>query len=221
MRLNAELAGHIELSFLAPDATQADIEQLCQQAQEFSLAAVVVSPARVILASMLLEASSISVATVVSSPFGLADSDTKRFEAEAAVDNGADAISVCVHPGQVRDGESQDPALVRELRDVVHAVDERPVTAVLDPRWLSDKEMIRVCRLVEEAGVQRVQLPSDFCDEEPQPDQVKIWRKMLGSGLELTAVAIDANAGPPLQDLLDAGAQRLGLRFSRLDSIST
>ena len=84
----SELARYIDHTLLKPEATKAQIEQLCAEAAEHQFASVCVNGSRVELAYSLLEDSNVQVCTVVGFPLGAMDADAKRYETEAAVDAG-------------------------------------------------------------------------------------------------------------------------------------
>ena len=85
----SELASYIDHTLLKPDATRAQLEQLCAEAAEHQFSTVCVNGSRVELAYSLLEDSDVQVCTVVGFPLCAMDADAKRYETEAAVDAGA------------------------------------------------------------------------------------------------------------------------------------
>ena len=89
----SELASYIDHTLLKPDATRAQLEQLCAEAAEHQFSTVCVNGSRVELAYSLLEDSEVQVCTVVGFPLGAMDADAKRYETEVAVDLGASAVS--------------------------------------------------------------------------------------------------------------------------------
>src|SRR5256714_5560685 len=147
MNLNAhELAALIEYQLLKPDASVADVDRVCTEARAHGFASVCVNGSRVIRAAARLEESEVKVATVVGFPLGAMDADAKRYETEVAIDNGAQEISVVINIGWLKDGN--DAAVLRELRDVVEAADERPVGVILEAGLLTREEQIRACQLI-------------------------------------------------------------------------
>ena len=141
-----DLARCIDHTLLRADAVAKDIERLCAEAREHRFYAVCVNGSWVVQARHLLDGSAVKVATVVGFPLGAMDSDTKRFETEAAIDNGAQEIDVVINLGRLKDGNYD--YVLRELRDVAEAADERPVKVILETGLLTHEEKIRACRLV-------------------------------------------------------------------------
>src|SRR6185369_3204104 len=109
-------AQYIDHTLLKPDATAGEIDQLCREAIEHRFWSVCVNCSRVARAYALLEETEVKVACTVGFPLGAMSPDSKRFEVEAAIDDGAHEIDVVLNIGKLKDGE--DAAVLRELRDV-------------------------------------------------------------------------------------------------------
>src|SRR5207253_2958003 len=82
----------IEHTLLRPDATASEIDQICQEAKEFGFHGVCVNTGWIARAAARLEETDCQVIATVGFPLGASESDSKRFETEAAVDNGAHEI---------------------------------------------------------------------------------------------------------------------------------
>jgi deoxyribose-phosphate aldolase len=202
-----ELAGLIEHTGVRPEATIKDIERLCAEAREHSFYAVCVNGARVQLARHLLDETSVKIVASVGFPFGAASGDVKRYETEAAVDEGAHEIDVVLNLGRLKDGD--DKFVLRELRDVVEAADERTVKVILETCLLTNDEKIRASRLAVEAGAHFVKTSTGFSTGGATLDDVRLMRATVGpefgvkasGGIRVTATALA---------MIEAGATRLG-----------
>ncbi|HTV75565.1 MAG TPA: deoxyribose-phosphate aldolase, partial [Candidatus Baltobacteraceae bacterium] len=142
----AQLAAFIDHTLLKADATAKDIEKLCAEALENKFFSVCVNGSWVASVHHLLEGSDVKVASVVGFPLGAMSSDAKRFETEAAIDDGAQEIDVVLNVGKLKDGD--DKYILRELCDVVEAADERTVKVILETCLLTEEEKIRACKIV-------------------------------------------------------------------------
>jgi len=153
---------------------------------------------------------------VVGFPFGAADADAKRYETEAAIDNGAQEINTVINLGWLKDGE--DSAILRELRDIVEAADERPVGVILELPLLSPAEKARACQLIAESAAKSLIASAGFGSGEPSVEEIKALRELLGEKLGVTAAGI-IDDPQSAQALIEAGATRLatcaGVRLLR------
>ncbi len=151
-----ELAHLIEHTLRSADATRADIERLCSEARSHGFSSVCVNGSRIMQAVHVLEESEVKVTCAVGFPLGASDADTKRYETEVAIDNGAHFIEVSLNIGRLRYGD--DAYVLRELRDIVEAADERPVSVYLDVMLLTGEELRRASRIAVNAALKGITL---------------------------------------------------------------
>lgn len=206
--MTADLAAKIERTLFAADATKRDVEKLCAEAREKAYFAVCVNGSRVELARTLLEDSEVKVVALVGFPLGASDSDAKRYETEIAVDNGAHEIECVIAVGKLKDGDHR--YVLRELRDIVEAADERPVKAVLEAHLLTPEELATVCELALDSGVRLVATATDFHSPEATIEMVKRLRERLGGELGIKAAGNIRDAQMAMA-LIEAGATRIGM----------
>jgi deoxyribose-phosphate aldolase len=204
------LESYIEFALFAPDATRTAIEKLCAEAKEKNYRAVCVNGSRVGLACAILEETNIKVVALVGFPLGANDSDAKRYETEVAVDSGAQEIEFVINVGRLKDGERQ--LILREMRDIAEAADERPVKAILETHLLTRDEKILACQLALDSGIQFVATSTDFHSPAVILDDVKLLRETVGEqfGVKAAGQIRDMQTA---QALIEAGATRLGIVF--------
>jgi len=201
------LALLIDQQLLNPDATRHDIKRVCREARGQGFRSVWVHGSRVVEAVALLEESEVKLATVVGFPSGAMEPDAKRYETEVAIDNGAQEVNVVINLGWLKDGS--DAAVLRELRDVVEAADERPVGVMLETALLTQAEKVRACELAIDAGAKSVITCTGFGIGEATIEDVKLLRGIVESKLEVTAVGTIPDLCRALA-LIEAGATRIG-----------
>ena len=202
-----DLARYIDHTLLKPDATAEDIRRLCSEAKHHKFFAVCVNGSWVQLARHCLDGTDVKVASVAGFPLGAMETDAKRFEAEAAIDAGAHEIDVVINIGRLREGD--DKFVLRELRDIVEAADERPVKVILETCLLTDDEKIRACTFVVEAGAHFVKTSTGFSKAGATIEEVKLLRREVGPDFGLKASGGIRDAVTALA-MIEAGATRLG-----------
>ena len=203
----AQLAAFIDHTLLKPETSLAQIEQLCAEAREHQFFSVCVNGSWVATAYQLLEDSDVKVASVVGFPLGAMASDAKRFETEAAIDDGAHEIDMVLNIARLKAGD--DKYVLREIIDVVEAADERTVKVILETCLLTDEEKIRACHLVVESGAQFVKTSTGFSTGGATVADVKLMRETVGPKF-----GVKASGGirdlPTALAMIEAGATRLG-----------
>ncbi len=202
----AELARYIDHTLVRPEATREDITRICLEAREYGFHGVCVNGAHVELAYSLLEDTIVKVTGMVGYPLGASDPDAKRYETEVAIDQGAHEIEMVLNVGRLREGDQA--SILRELRDIAEAADERPVKVILETRLLSINERRLACELALDSGVHYVctntGLGSDATWEE-----VAELRLLVGEKLGVKACGGIMDLQKVLA-LIEAGATRLG-----------
>jgi len=201
------LARYIDHTLLKPEASLKDIERLCAEARSYNFYAVCVNGSWVTQARHFLDGSDVKVATVVGFPLGTTDSDTKRFETEAAIDNDAQEIDAVINIGRLKDAD--DEYVLRELRDVVEAAAERPVKVIIETCLLTSAEKIRACRIVLDAGAQFVKTSTGFSTGGATVADVKLLREIVGETFGVKAAGGIRDTQTALA-MIEAGATRLG-----------
>jgi hypothetical protein len=116
---DGSLSHMIDHTLLKPDATQDQIAELCYEARKCGFAAVCVNPSYVRLCSELLKDSDVLVCTVVGFPLGATSTESKVFETQKAVRDGAAEVDMVINVGALR---SRDYELVeRDIASVARA----------------------------------------------------------------------------------------------------
>src|SRR5680860_491909 len=98
-RAAAELADLIDHTLLAPSATAAAIDRLCDEARGRALFSVCVNPCWVARAKQRLAGSEVRVCTVIGFPLGANTGASKAGEARDAVEQGADELDMVMNVG--------------------------------------------------------------------------------------------------------------------------
>ena len=204
----ADLAAKTDLAYWKPIVTPKEFAVLCADARAKSIRAVGVTGSRLVLAAAGLEDSAVQVIALVGFPMGTSDSDVKRYEAEVAVDFGAQEIELVLNLDHLKNNSHK--AMMRELNDVVDAADERAVCAVLETRALTRAELITACDYISDSGVKCVSTGTDFWpDSRVDTDDIKAIRDALNEKIAIKAVG-NIRDSELAQQLIEAGAARIG-----------
>ncbi len=203
----AQLARYIDHTLLKPEATRTDIERLCAEAREHHFASVCVNGSRVEQAAHLLESSDVKIATVVGFPLGAMDADAKRYETEAAIDQGAHEIDMVLNIGRFKDGDHK--YVIRDIRDIVEAADERIVKVILETCLLTDEEIVTACKLALEAEAHFVKTSTGFNKAGATIEHVRLMRETVGFNCGVKASGGVRDTASALA-MIRAGVSRLG-----------
>ena len=210
---DAGLAALIDHTLLKPDASEAQIAQLCHEARKYNFASVCVNPTHVQLCAQLLKGSAVRVCTVVGFPLGATPPEVKAFETRRALDDGATEIDMVINIGALR---SKDYVLVaRDIAAVVataHAGGAL-VKVIIEAALLTDEEKVIACKLAQEAGAEFVKTSTGFASGGATPHDVELMRRAVGPGMGIKAAG-GIRTYAEAQQMIEAGATRIGASAS-------
>jgi deoxyribose-phosphate aldolase len=211
------VAALVDHTLLKPEATEADVVALLQEAEELEVFAVCVSPTMVATAKSF-RTGEYAIASVVGFPSGKHLSSIKAEEARLAVAAGADEIDTVIDVGSALEGDFE--AVRADVAAVFDAIPDHIVLKVIVESaallaFGGEQRLVDVCRIAEDAGADFVKTSTGF---HPSGGAsvlaVELMAGTVGDRLGVKAsggirTAADAVA------MLDAGATRLGLSGTR------
>lgn len=202
-------ASLIDHTLLKPEATEADIRKLCQEAVEFGFASVCVNPAWVKKAAEFLQGSDVPVCTVIGFPLGATLPDVKAFEARRAIFNGAREVDMVINIGALKSGD--DCLVEDDIKAVVEAAHENGILCkvIIETALLTDEEKVRACLASKNAGADFVKTSTGFAKGGATADDVALMRQTVGKGLGVKASG-GVKGIEDARAMFEAGATRIG-----------
>ena len=201
------LARRIDHTLLKPEATEAQILTICDEALEHHFFGVCINSFWVPLASRKLSSSAVRVVAVVGFPLGAAASESKVFETSWAVQNGAQEVDTVLNIGALKSGKTQ--LIESELKNIVSAAQGNPVKLILETHLLLESEMKLACLLAENAGVAFIKTSTGFSGGGARVEDISKIRAWLSPQTQIKASGGIRSLEDALA-LLEAGATRLG-----------
>lgn len=198
----------IDHTLLKPEATKEMIENLCREAKEFDFKSVCVNPYWVSTAYEELRDSDVLVCTVVGFPLGATTKETKFFETDFAVQEGADEIDMVINVGALK--SKQYDVVLEDIKSVVQAANGRTVKVIIETCLLTDEEKVKACELSKEAGANFVKTSTGFSTTGANVEDVELMRSIVGDALEVKASGGIRDLDTALK-MIEAGATRLGV----------
>jgi len=200
----------IDHTLLKPDATQAQIDQLCAEAERYRFKSVCVNPTWVTrCVERLSGAPEVAVCTVIGFPLGANVPETKVFEAVRAISAGAREVDMVMNIGALKSG---DRALVE--RDIVGVVeiahsDDALCKVILETGLLTPAEIELACRIAQAAGADFVKTSTGFGQGGATVADVARMRQTVGPTMGVKASG-GVRSLADVQALVAAGATRIG-----------
>lgn len=202
----------IDHTLLKPEADEAAVLLLIEEAKKYEFASVCVNPYWVALASKELAGTSVDICTVIGFPLGANTTATKAFEAADAIKNGATEIDMVINVGALKSGDEE--TVLKDIKAVVEsAQDKALVKVILENCLLTDREITTASKLSVQAGADFVKTSTGFSTGGATIKDVALMRKIVGPTIGVKAsggvrTAEDAKA------MIHAGASRVGASSS-------
>ncbi|MBL8693953.1 MAG: deoxyribose-phosphate aldolase [Planctomycetes bacterium] len=209
----AHLAAQIDHTLLKPDATYAQVDELCEEAAQFGFATVCVNPLFVRRSARRLSGTRSRVCTVVGFPLGATFADVKAAEARRAIGDGATEVDMVVAIGALKSGD--DAAVTRDIALVADACREGGaiLKVILECCLLTDDEKARGARACVTGGADFVKTSTGFSTGGATAADVALLRRVVGPAMGVKAAGgiRDLAAAQAMQR---AGADRIGASAS-------
>jgi deoxyribose-phosphate aldolase len=211
------VAALVDHTLLKPEATEADVAMLLQEADELEVFAVCVSPTMVATVKSL-RTGEYQIASVVGFPSGKHFSAIKAEEARLAVSAGADEIDMVIDVGSALEGDFD--AVRSDIATVFEAIPSYAVLKVIVESAAlialgGEQRLVDVCRIAEDAGAGFVKTSTGFHPSGGASVRaVELMANTVGDRLGVKASGGIRTAGDAVA-MLNAGATRLGLSGTR------
>ena len=201
------IAKTIDHSLLKPEMTRDEVRSGCEIAKKYSVAAVCCKPSDVKFCAEILRGSDVEIGTVVGFPHGSSTTETKVFETQQAILDGATEIDMVINIGKLKSGLFEEVKF--DIASVVEAANGKMVKVILENAYLTNEEKVIACKLTEEAGAQYVKTSSGYAPSGATIDDVKLMKSSISSHMKVKSAGgvrtLDA-----LIEMLDAGVERSG-----------
>ena len=177
---------YIDHTLLKPDATKAQILQLCEEAKKYNFMTCMVNPSWIPTVKEALKGSDVLSACVIGFPLGAMTCATKVFETKNALEMGAD-----------------------EIKAVKEACGNRLLKVIIETCLLTDEEKKRATQDVILGGADFVKTSTGFSTHGATVEDVKILKAAAGDAIQVKAAG-GVRSKDDLYAMIEAGAQRIG-----------
>jgi deoxyribose-phosphate aldolase len=204
-----QLAATLDSTNLRLDATETDIQRLCEEAATLGCACVMIYPTSIPLARKVLAGTSLAIGTVIGFPSGRFSTEGKASEIAIATKAGAREVDIVMDYSALKAGRLSEVAHeLAELTTQAHAAGAL-IKVITENCYLDEPLMLQALRLCEDSGVDFIKTSTGFGSHGAKVEHIALWAKHRRGSIRLKA----AGGIRTLADattLLTAGAARLG-----------
>jgi deoxyribose-phosphate aldolase len=206
--LNREtIARSIDHTLLRGDATQGDIDNLCQEARDFGFHSVCINPSFVKRSKELLKASEVKVTTVIGFPLGATLTDVKVYEAMNAAHFGANELDIVINIGALKSGDWK--TVRKDLSDVIMATSGLIHKAIIETCYLNEDEKKKAVMTALDAGAEFIKTSTGFGPKGAEIEDVLLIKSLVGDSAGIKAAG-GIRTLQQVVDFIEAGATRIG-----------
>lgn len=200
---------YIDHTLLKADAKKDEIKKIVDEANEYDFKSVCVNSSYV---SFIRDMDKdIRITSVVGFPLGAVAIEAKAFEAQIAIEDGADEIDMVINIGRLKD---KDYSYVK--KDIEYMRKKtlgKTLKVIIETCLLTDEEKIKACELSKEAGADFVKTSTGFSTGGATEEDVALMRKTVGEKMGVKASG-GIHSYEDAIKMINAGATRLGCSAS-------
>ena len=205
----SKILSMVDHTLLAPAATWAEIQQICDDAMKYHTATVCIPASYVARckAYMADRPEKVGVCTVIGFPTGYSTTAVKVFEAADAVKNGADEVDMVINIGMLKDG--RDEEVLAEIDAIKDACAGKPLKVIIETCLLTEGEKVRMCDIVNRSKADFIKTSTGFSAAGATFEDVKLMAEHMAPGKQIKAAGGIASLDDA-QKFIRLGATRLG-----------
>ena len=204
-----QLAKFIDHTNLKTTATTKDMELLCQQAVDYGFKMVAINSVQSTLCAKLLKNTTINTGAAIGFPLGQTTIESKVFEAENAILNGASEIDYMINLTAVKDNDFD--YVLKEMKMMVDICSKYyvPVKVIFENCYLTKEEISKLCYIALEVEPDYIKTSTGFGTGGATLEDVKIMKSIVKDKVKVKAAGGIRDKETFIQ-MIQAGASRIG-----------
>ncbi|HHT65094.1 MAG TPA: deoxyribose-phosphate aldolase [Clostridiales bacterium] len=202
----AAILSKVDHTLLSVDSTWDDIKSICDDGITYKTASVCIPPSFVKAAADYVSGR-VPICTVIGFPNGYATTAVKCFEAEDAVNNGADEIDMVINIGWLK--EKKYDFILDEINQVKAACQNRILKVIIETCLLTDEEKIEMCKIISQSQADYIKTSTGFSTGGATKEDVALFARHISPSKKIKAAGGIASL-KDAEDFVNLGAERLG-----------
>lgn len=201
-----EILRKVDHTLLSQTATWEEIKIICDDAIKYQTASVCIPPSFVKQAKEYV-GDRMEICTVIGFPNGYATLDTKKFETENALKNGAGEIDMVIAIGRLKEGNDEE--VLKEILALKEICSDKILKVIVETCLLSEEEKIRMCKLVTESKADFIKTSTGFSEAGATFEDIRLFRRYVGENVKIKAAG-GISSFDDAKKFIELGADRLG-----------
>ncbi|HCY07035.1 MAG TPA: deoxyribose-phosphate aldolase [Erysipelotrichaceae bacterium] len=203
-----EFTSYIDHTFLKADASSKEIDRFCDEAKKLNVKAIAVNPSWIKYCKEQLKDNEVKVVAAIGFPLGQNTIETKCFETEEAIKNGADEIDYVINISYVKDKKYN--LIKEEMIKIVEICRKNNVICkvIFENFYLTKEEIVKLSKLASEVKPDFIKTSTGFGTGAATLEDVKLMIENCGD------VSVKAAGGirsfDEFKEFVKLGAKRIG-----------
>ncbi|WP_194768520.1 deoxyribose-phosphate aldolase [Tamlana sp. I1] len=202
------ISQYLDYTLLESTATERDVIDLCNNARTNNYYSICVNGCYVSLAKQFLQDTKIKVSTVVGFPLGSMTTKAKIYEAQQAIEDGAEEIGMVINLGYVK--SKNYVSILKDITDVKMAIGSTPLKVIIEISELNKNEIVKISEICIDAKADFIETSTGFSKSGATLTAIKIIKKTIKDAAQIKASG-DILDFESAVKYLEVGADRLGI----------
>lgn len=204
-----ELNKYIDHTMLKAYAQEKDIIKLCDEADKYKFKSVCINPCYVSLVKSYLGKlkSNVKICTVIGFPLGQNTIETKVFEVQNAINNGAEEIDMVINIGALLDKKFE--YVEKEISDIRKICEGKILKVIIETCYLDEGNIKIMTEICNKLNVDYIKTSTGFGTRGASENDVIIMNKYKNNKLQIKASG-GISDRKVAEKMIELGATRLG-----------
>jgi deoxyribose-phosphate aldolase len=199
----------IDHTNLKPDATEQQIAQLCQEAVDYAFCMVAINQVQTRFCANFLRGTSVHTGAAIAFPLGQTSIAAKAFEAQDAINQGAQEIDFVLNLTEVKKGNHA--YTLDEMGTMVEVCRRQNIVSkiIFETAYLTLDEIATLCHLANQVKPNFVKTSTGFAPKGATLEHVRLMRQECNPQIQVKAAGGIRDVETFLA-MIEAGATRIG-----------
>ncbi len=201
-----EILSRVDHTLLTQSATWDEIKVICDDGMRYKTASVCI-PASYVKAAKEYVGDGLKICTVIGFPNGYSTTETKCFETDDAIKNGADEIDMVINIGWLKDKRYDD--ILNEIKQIKSVCGKRVLKVIIETCLLTDEEKKKMCEIVSLSGADYIKTSTGFSTSGATKEDIALFAANVSKSVKIKAAG-GISSIADAEDFINLGADRLG-----------
>lgn len=201
-----EILKYVDHTLLKQQSTWDDIKIICDDGIKYGVASICIPSSFVKKAKEYVD-DNLKICTVIGFPNGYSTTETKVFETDDAVKNGADEIDMVINIGMLK--EKRYGEILSEINQIKDACKGKLLKVIIETCLLTEDEKIKMCEIVSESRADFIKTSTGFSTAGATIEDIILFKKYMKPGKGIKAAG-GISSFDDAEEFIKNGATRLG-----------